>query len=110
MIVNINPYSTSYDENSHVMKFSAVARGVMTVQRSGNALVLPSTAEGEEGAEEGEGGKAEKVLEKVGGKKRESVKRVVRMSLVEGGEEEEVVYEGESRFLLSAVFEHDERH
>jgi hypothetical protein len=30
--------------------------------------------------------------------------------LVEGGEEEEVVYEGESRFLLSAVFEHDERH
>ncbi|GAA5917568.1 hypothetical protein JCM6882_001981 [Rhodosporidiobolus microsporus] len=80
MIVNINPYSTSFDENSHVMKFSAVARGVMTVQRAGNALVIPSKEE-----------KEEKEVQK----KKESTRRVVRMSLVEGGEEEEVVYEEE---------------
>lgn len=28
MIVNVNPYDTGYDENTHVMKFSAVAREV----------------------------------------------------------------------------------
>jgi hypothetical protein len=26
MIVNVNPYDTGFDENSHVMKFSALAR------------------------------------------------------------------------------------
>ncbi|KAF9229627.1 kinesin-domain-containing protein [Gyrodon lividus] len=31
MIVNINPYDTGFDENSHVMKFSALAREVSTV-------------------------------------------------------------------------------
>ncbi|TCD62039.1 hypothetical protein EIP91_007534 [Steccherinum ochraceum] len=30
MIVNINPYDTGYDENSHVMKFAALAREVAT--------------------------------------------------------------------------------
>ncbi|KAI0344136.1 kinesin-domain-containing protein [Trametopsis cervina] len=30
MIVNVNPYDTGYDENSHVMKFSAIAREVAT--------------------------------------------------------------------------------
>lgn len=28
MIVNVNPYDTGYDENSHVMRFSALAREV----------------------------------------------------------------------------------
>jgi kinesin family protein 20 len=28
MIVNVNPYDTGYDENSHVMKFAALAREV----------------------------------------------------------------------------------
>ncbi|KAJ8083705.1 hypothetical protein PM082_002471 [Marasmius tenuissimus] len=28
MIVNVNPYDTGYDENSHVMKFSALAREI----------------------------------------------------------------------------------
>ncbi|KAF9243827.1 kinesin-domain-containing protein [Melanogaster broomeanus] len=31
MIVNVNPYDTGFDENSHVMKFSALAREVSTV-------------------------------------------------------------------------------
>lgn len=31
MIVNVNPYDTGYDENSHVMKFSAIAREVATL-------------------------------------------------------------------------------
>ncbi|THH27083.1 hypothetical protein EUX98_g7107 [Antrodiella citrinella] len=30
MIVNINPYDTGYDENSHVMRFAALAREVCT--------------------------------------------------------------------------------
>jgi hypothetical protein len=30
MIVNVNPHDTGYDENLHVMKFSAVAREVAT--------------------------------------------------------------------------------
>ncbi|QRW05771.1 kinesin motor domain protein [Ceratobasidium sp. AG-Ba] len=30
MIVNVNPYDTGFDENSHVMKFSALARDVAT--------------------------------------------------------------------------------
>lgn len=28
MIVNVNPYDTGYDENSHVMRFAAIAREV----------------------------------------------------------------------------------
>jgi hypothetical protein len=30
MIVNVNPYDTGFDENSHVMRFSALARDVAT--------------------------------------------------------------------------------
>lgn len=30
MIVNVNPYDTGFDENSHVMKFSALAKEVTT--------------------------------------------------------------------------------
>ena len=28
MIINVNPYDTGYDENSHVMKFAALAKEV----------------------------------------------------------------------------------
>lgn len=28
MIVNVNPYDTGYDENSHVMKFAALAKEI----------------------------------------------------------------------------------
>jgi len=31
MIVNVNPYDTGFDENSQVMKFSAIAREVSTI-------------------------------------------------------------------------------
>lgn len=30
MVVNVNPYDTGFDENSHVMRFSAIAREVQT--------------------------------------------------------------------------------
>ncbi|ORE02049.1 kinesin-domain-containing protein [Rhizopus microsporus var. microsporus] len=33
IIVNFNPFDTSFDENSHVMKFSAVAKDVTTVRQ-----------------------------------------------------------------------------
>ena len=34
MIVNVNPYDTGFDENSHVMKFAALAREVYTAPRA----------------------------------------------------------------------------
>lgn len=33
MIVNVNPYDTGFDENSHVMKFAALAREVTTTRK-----------------------------------------------------------------------------
>jgi kinesin family protein 20 len=36
MIVNANPYDTGFDENSHVMRFSAIAREVQTT--AGNKM------------------------------------------------------------------------
>lgn len=30
MIVHVNPYDTGFDENSHVMRFSAIAREIQT--------------------------------------------------------------------------------
>ncbi|GEM08643.1 kinesin family member 20/23 [Rhodotorula toruloides] len=83
MIVNVNPYETGFDENSHVMKFSAVAKGVMTVKRGLDAVVaavsVPAPSE-------------LKALPEV---KKNAEPRVVRLSLIEGGEEEEIVYEEE---------------
>lgn len=77
MIVNVNPFETGFDENSHVMKFSAVAKEVMTVK---NTLpILPEVEEEEERAP-----------------------TVVRLSMVDGGEEHDIVYEGSlSSSLLS---------
>ena len=33
MIVNVNPYDTGFDENSHVMKFAALTREVTTTRK-----------------------------------------------------------------------------
>ena len=33
MIVNVNPYDTGFEENTHVMKFAAVAREVSTAKQ-----------------------------------------------------------------------------
>jgi kinesin family protein 20 len=30
MIVHVNPYDTGFDENSHVMRFSSIAREIQT--------------------------------------------------------------------------------
>ncbi|GAA5874057.1 hypothetical protein JCM16303_002675 [Sporobolomyces ruberrimus] len=83
MIVNVNPYETGYDENTHVMKFSAVAKGVMTVKKDPTHLGVPSTSSSREASVQPEAVK--KVVEP----------RVVRVSLAEGAEEEEVIYEEE---------------
>lgn len=84
MIVNVNPYDTGFDENSHVMKFSAVAKGVMTVKSKipvrVASPVLPCTP----------------VKKEV---------RIVRLSLVDGGEEEDVVYEGMSLLVSIVLFQ-----
>lgn len=83
MIVNVNPYETSYDENSHVMKFSAVAKGVMTVKNNTPIPTilppLPASA-----------------VDQATPPRREL--RIVRLSMIEGGEEEDVIYEGEYEF------------
>ena len=41
MIVNVNPYDTGYDENSHVMKFAALAREVCTTAPTALSRVIP---------------------------------------------------------------------
>lgn len=33
MILNVNPFDTGFDENSHVMKFAALAREVSTTRK-----------------------------------------------------------------------------
>lgn len=84
MVVNVNPYETGFDENSHVMKFSAVAKGVMTVKREPEAYhtalapgpSLPIDFE----------------IPEI--KKAKPEPRLVRISLVDDGEEQEVLYEG----------------
>jgi kinesin family member 20 len=42
MIVNVNPYDTGYDENSHVMKFSALAREIYTTPAAAPIQRVPS--------------------------------------------------------------------
>lgn len=85
MIVNVNPYSTSFDENSHVMKFSAVAKGVMTIKNNVPTPVVLSPVEAPVAEEKEE--------PETPVRRKES--RVVRLSMIEGGEEEDVIYEGE---------------
>lgn len=52
MIVNVNPYDTGYDENSHVMRFAALAREVYVtpapapVHRLPNGLKAPGKVTG----------------------------------------------------------------
>lgn len=87
MVVNVNPYETGFDENSHVMKFSAVAKGVMTVKRGLDAATADLTT-----------------LPPVPSlpidfkipeiKKAKPEPRLVRVSLIDNGDEEEVLYEG----------------
>ncbi|KAJ6604199.1 kinesin-like protein [Mycena vulgaris] len=43
MIVNVNPYDTGYDENSHVMKFAALAREVYVTPAPAPVQRLPAT-------------------------------------------------------------------
>ncbi|TFK41288.1 P-loop containing nucleoside triphosphate hydrolase protein [Crucibulum laeve] len=43
MIVNVNPYDTGYDENSHVMKFAALAREVYITPAPAPVQRVPST-------------------------------------------------------------------
>lgn len=46
MIVNANPYDTGFDENAHVMKFSAVAKEVGTIKsQPSRARLLPGPRE-----------------------------------------------------------------
>lgn len=69
MIVNVDPHATSYDETKQVMKFAAVASGVMTIRNNVPVPVLAPATRVARGAV------------------------VVRASLAPGEEEEEVEYE-----------------
>lgn len=44
MIVNVNPYDTGFDENSHVMKFAALTREVLTTTGTNKPPRPPSKA------------------------------------------------------------------
>lgn len=71
MIVNVNPFETGFDENSHVMRFSAVAKGLMTIKNNVPVPVLAAPV-------------APVVKQP----------KLVRLSMIDGGEEEDVLYEG----------------
>ncbi|EGO30926.1 hypothetical protein SERLADRAFT_359061 [Serpula lacrymans var. lacrymans S7.9] len=43
MIVNVNPYDTGFDENSHVMKFSALTREVYTTMNNAPIPRIPAS-------------------------------------------------------------------
>lgn len=73
--MNVNPFETGFDENSHVMKFSAVAKELMTVKNSIPAPITPIPA----------------VLREP---------RIVRLSMIVGGEEQDILYEGWSVIIL----------
>ncbi|GAA6049064.1 hypothetical protein JCM3770_003869 [Rhodotorula araucariae] len=83
MIVNINPYETGFDENSHVMRFSAVAKSVMTVKRGPDNVVAPVPIPVPIPAH------TVPAIQK-------KEPRLVRLSLIDGGDEEEVLYEEDS--------------
>jgi kinesin family protein 20 len=40
MIVHVNPYDTGFDENAHVMRFSAIAREIQTTAQ--NKVAFPT--------------------------------------------------------------------
>ncbi|KAF9568516.1 kinesin-domain-containing protein [Agrocybe pediades] len=46
MIVNVNPYDTGYDENSHVMKFAALAREVYVTPAPAPVHRVPTVGPG----------------------------------------------------------------
>ncbi|KAI0095294.1 P-loop containing nucleoside triphosphate hydrolase protein [Irpex rosettiformis] len=48
MIVNVNPYDTGYDENSHVMKISAIAREVATTASTAVARAVSTIPKSKE--------------------------------------------------------------
>lgn len=51
MMIHVNPYDTGFDENSHVMKFSAVAREIQTTTMAAAARTgVLKGAEGEKGS------------------------------------------------------------
>ena len=45
--MNVNPYDTGYDENSHVMKFSSLAREVVTTAPTAISRALPKLKPGQ---------------------------------------------------------------
>lgn len=97
MVVNVNPYETGFDENSHVMKFSAVAKGVMTVKRGPDAvaadlMTLPSVPSLP----------IDFKIPEI--KKAKPEPRLVRVSLIDNGDEEEVLYEGATIVLILSTF------
>lgn len=55
MIVNVNPYDTGFDENSHVMKFAALAREVYTTPVHAPIQRLPTASPTKAGTAHGHG-------------------------------------------------------
>ncbi|TRM65666.1 P-loop containing nucleoside triphosphate hydrolase protein [Schizophyllum amplum] len=66
MIVNINPYDTGYDENSHVMKFAALAREVYITPAPAPVQRLPPTPEEPAKRDVGPGKTAGKTIKQLG--------------------------------------------
>ncbi|MBW0504235.1 hypothetical protein O181_043950 [Austropuccinia psidii MF-1] len=130
MIVNVNPCDTGFDENSHVMKFSAVASEVLTIREAPpsniyqdleKSCIPPQVAESsfiledDEGdGEENEGGTEElnendafvdHLLEQVSKLRVKLVEAEIRTAMIESEVREKVMQEYNQRMLeMEALF------
>ncbi|KAK4051981.1 hypothetical protein OIO90_004511 [Microbotryomycetes sp. JL221] len=94
MIVNVNPWDTTFDENSHVMKFAAVAKGIMTIKNPNSTVPIVTSAM--------------PVIETPKKLLNKNEPRVVRLSMVDGGEETDVLYEEQDEEEDDDEIEQDE--
>ncbi|ODN75618.1 kinesin family member 20/23 [Cryptococcus wingfieldii CBS 7118] len=61
IVINVNPFDTGFDENSHVMRFSASAREVQTTAH--NKVTVPVIPKDEGSRSAGDGGKGKAAKE-----------------------------------------------
>ncbi|TFY67741.1 hypothetical protein EVJ58_g1421 [Rhodofomes roseus] len=106
MIVNVNPYDTGFDENSHVMRFSALAREVSTVPGTAVTRTLPAgktrakdeeSGDGEDGEDEPINPLIDALFDEMERLRAQLFDAELRCAVVEAEVREEVMEEMEAR-------------
>ncbi|KAH9912258.1 kinesin-domain-containing protein [Epithele typhae] len=109
MIVNVNPYDTGFDENVHVMKFSALAREVSTNPAAVAARTLPSPTKPSANARQASGAYRRKVTLSLGGPGRKASEAHLEVleedEEVDDGDETSVEDDEPINPLVNALFD-----